>query len=166
MEEIILDGERMARARLAELPMGEFYAEDFLDEGFTSKDPLRVSVRVKITKDEFLADFTGNPASAPVSVNTTYPATLAAVGTIFLAITNPRAQFNQGLMGTDKGSVSREHDIQCKKTSTSLGLLGDHDLCGGLGLEGTCPSHSGQDVRRPFSIDLLGDNSWDRPSKQ
>jgi len=98
MEETIRDGERMARARLAELPMGEFYAEDFLDEGFTSKEPLKVSVKVKITKDEFLADFTGNPEAPRVSVNTTLPATFAAVGTIFLAITNPRAQFNQGLM--------------------------------------------------------------------
>jgi N-methylhydantoinase B len=88
----------MARVRLAELPMGEFYAEDYLDEGFTSKDPLKVCVRVKITKDEFLADFTGNPESPRASVNTTYPATFAAVGTIFLAITNPRVPFNQGLM--------------------------------------------------------------------
>ncbi len=98
MASILAEGERRARSRLAELPKGKFYAEDYLDEGYESKEPLKIFATTTITNDEFIVDFTGAPKAFPVSLNTTYPATLAAVAVVYMAITDPHMPFNQGLL--------------------------------------------------------------------
>jgi N-methylhydantoinase B len=98
MGNLLKEGEARARARLAELPKGEFRAEDYLDEGPDSKEPLKISATTTITDDEFIVDFTGAPKVFPYSINTTYPATLAAVAVVYMAITDPHMPFNQGLL--------------------------------------------------------------------
>lgn len=98
MDSILAEGEKRAKARLAELPKGKFYAEDYLDEGYETKDPLKIFATTTITDEEFVVDFTGAPKAFPVSLNTTYPATLAAVAVVYMAITDPHMPFNQGLL--------------------------------------------------------------------
>jgi N-methylhydantoinase B len=98
MDSILAEGEKRAEARLAELPKGKFYAEDYLDEGYETKDPLKIFATTTITDEEFIVDFTGAPKAFPVSLNTTYPATLAAVAVVYMAITDPHMPFNQGLL--------------------------------------------------------------------
>lgn len=98
MDSILAEGEKRAKARLAELPKGKFYAEDYLDEGYETKDPLKIFATTTITDEEFIVDFTGAPKAFPVSLNTTYPATLAAVAVVYMAITDPHMPFNQGLL--------------------------------------------------------------------
>jgi len=97
MHDSIEDGIKRAKASLRELPKGEFYAEDYLDESYVSEEPLKLSTRVKITDKEFVVDFSEAPKAIPASLNNPYPSTFAAVGTVFLAITNPHIPFNQGL---------------------------------------------------------------------
>ncbi|MEM3627554.1 MAG: hydantoinase B/oxoprolinase family protein [Candidatus Bathyarchaeia archaeon] len=91
------DGIKRAKGGLKKLPKGEFYAEDHLDESYISEEPLKLSVKVKITEEEFIVDFSDAPKAIPASMNNPYPSTEAAVGQIFLGITNPHAPFNQGL---------------------------------------------------------------------
>jgi len=98
MDNMIEDGIKRAMARLKELPKGEFYAEDYLDESYISEEPLKLSVKVKITDEEFIVDFSEAPKALPAPINTTYPATVAAVGVVYVAITDPHMPFNQGLL--------------------------------------------------------------------
>jgi len=97
MGSAIEDGIKRAKASLKELPKGEFYAEDHLDEGYVSEEPLKLMATVKITDEEFIVDLSKAPKALPAPINNPYPSTLAAVGEVFLAITNPHIPFNQGL---------------------------------------------------------------------
>lgn len=98
IDSILEGGARRARARLSELPKGEFYAEDYLDWHPETNEPVKISAKIEITNENFIVDFTGAPAAFPVSLNTTYPATLAAVAVVYMAITDPHTPFNQGLL--------------------------------------------------------------------
>ncbi len=91
-------GEQIARRRLQELPKGRFHAEDFLDEGGEGDKPLPVHVEVEITGDEFKVDFSGNSPQLPLPLNNTYPGTVAAVRVVYMALVDPHAKYNQGLV--------------------------------------------------------------------
>ncbi|MFQ6080622.1 MAG: hydantoinase B/oxoprolinase family protein [Candidatus Bathyarchaeia archaeon] len=97
MNRMLEDGVKRATARLKELPKGEFYVEDYLDESYVSEEPLKLSAKIKITEEEFIVDFSEAPKALPAPINTPYPATLAAVGVVYVAITDPHMPFNQGL---------------------------------------------------------------------
>lgn len=103
-------GEQIARSRLKELPKGRFRAEDFLDEGGEGDKPLPVHVEVEITDQEFKVDFRGNSPQLPCSLNNTYPGTVAAVRVVYMAMVDPHAHYNQGLVAplkvvADEGSI-------------------------------------------------------------
>jgi N-methylhydantoinase B len=103
-------GEQIARKRLKDLPKGRFRAEDFLDEGGENETPLPVHVEVEITDDEFKVDFSGNAPQLPSSLNNTYPGTVAAVRVVYMAMIDPHAKYNQGLVAplrviADEGSI-------------------------------------------------------------
>lgn len=115
VDSVLEGGAKRAKARLAELPKGEFYAEDYLDEHPETKKPVKISAKIKITDEEFIVDFTGAPKAFPVSLNTTYPATLAAVAVVYVAITDPHTPFNQGLLEPLKLIVPENTIFNAKK---------------------------------------------------
>lgn len=98
LEHILKTGEQRARNRLKQLPQGRFKAEDLLDEGGPGDQPLPIHVEVEITEDEFRVDFSGNSPQLPFSLNTTYPATVAAVRVVYMALLDPHTRYNQGLV--------------------------------------------------------------------
>jgi N-methylhydantoinase B len=98
MSGLLEEGETRARARLKELPKGEFYVEDYLDESYVSPEPLKLTAKIKITDEAFIVDFTGNPKALPAPLNNPYPGTFAAVSVVFVALTNPHTPFNYGLL--------------------------------------------------------------------
>jgi N-methylhydantoinase B len=57
-----------------------------------------VHVDIEITGDEFKVDFTGNAAQLASSLNNTYPGTVAAVRIVYMALVDPHAKYNQGLV--------------------------------------------------------------------
>ena len=95
---IIASGEQIATHGLKKLPKGRFRADDFLDDGGPDDQPLPVHVEVEITDEEFKVDFTGNPPQLPSSLNNTYPGTVAAVRIVYMALVDPHAKYNQGLV--------------------------------------------------------------------
>ncbi len=107
---ILRSGEQIAAKRLEGLPKGRFHADDFLDEGGPDDSPLAVHVDVEITDTEFKVDFTGNAPQLANSLNNTYPGTVAAVRVVYMALVDPHAKYNQGLVSplnvvTTKGSI-------------------------------------------------------------
>jgi len=98
IKDLLEEGRRISLKRLEELPKGEFYAEDFLDDDYVTGNPLKLTARVRITDKEFVVDFSENPKCVNAPINTTYPSTFAAVAIIYIAIIDPHVRVSQGLL--------------------------------------------------------------------
>ena len=95
--ESLLDyGETMARQELAKLPKGTFEAEDWIDDDGIGNGPFPVRVRVTISDDEFVADFTGSHPQVPGPINNTRTGLASGVRAVFKALTNPEIPANGG----------------------------------------------------------------------
>jgi N-methylhydantoinase B len=95
--EALLDyGERMTRIELAKLPPGTYEAEDWIDDDGIGNGPFRVCVRVTISDDGFVCDFTGTHPQVPGPVNCTVTGLHSGVRTMLKAITSPSIPVNEG----------------------------------------------------------------------
>jgi N-methylhydantoinase B len=94
---IMLDrGERAARARLAQFPPGEYAAEMWIDDDGLTDEPLYVCVKVTITPDAFIADFSGSAPQAQGPINTTWTGLEVSCREIFKEATDPHFSNNDG----------------------------------------------------------------------
>jgi N-methylhydantoinase B len=89
-------GERMTRLELAKLPPGVYEAEDLIDDDGIGNGPFPVRVKITITEDEFVCDFTGTHAQVPGPVNCTLTGLHSGVRTMLKAITGPHIPVNEG----------------------------------------------------------------------
>lgn len=96
IESFLKQGRKEALRELQELPKGEFIAEDFIDDDGITDDPIAVKVRVKITDDTFLVDFTGSGKTCQGPVNSPLSSTLGTCKTAFKAVVSPHAHPNDG----------------------------------------------------------------------
>jgi len=89
--------EARMREKLAGLPDGDVYYEDYL-ETFDEQGlrPLLLPLRLTIRKDELVADFTGASPQVSMPVNSTLAVTAAAVSIALKAILDPNVPLNQG----------------------------------------------------------------------
>jgi len=95
--EALLDyGEKLTRLELQKLPRGIFEADDMIDDDGIGNGPFPVRVKVTITEDEFVCDFTGSHLQVPGPVNCTLTGLHSGVRTIFKAITGPQIPVNEG----------------------------------------------------------------------
>lgn len=90
-------GEAISRQELKKLPKGEFYAEDFIDTDGIGNGPFPIKVKVTITDEAFICDFRGSSPQVPGPMNCSYTGLASAVRAIFLAITNPAQDVNDGV---------------------------------------------------------------------
>ncbi len=97
IDELLDYGERMARLELQRLPKGTYEAVDYIDDDGIGNGPFRVQVKVTITDDEFICDFTGSAAQVPGPVNCGPTGLHAAVRTIWKGITDPQIPANEGV---------------------------------------------------------------------
>jgi len=88
--------ERAARARIAQFPPGEYAADMWIDDDGLSDEPLFVCVKVTITPDRFLADFTGSAPQAKGPINTTWTGLEVSCREIFKEATDPHFPNNDG----------------------------------------------------------------------
>lgn len=93
----ILDlGERAARKALGKLPKGEYFAEEWIDDDGVSGDPIYVCVKVTISADEFITDYTGSALQVRGPINCTRTRLYSACRSMFKSITDPHAPINEG----------------------------------------------------------------------
>jgi N-methylhydantoinase B len=88
--------ERLARLELAKLPKGEFVASDLVDDDGQGNGPFPIQVKVTITDDAFVADFTGSHPQVPGPVNTTRTGVISATRVVFKAVVGPDVPVNDG----------------------------------------------------------------------
>lgn len=96
IDSLLDHGETMARQELAKLPKGTFEAEDWIDDDGIGNGPFPVRVRVTISDDEFVADFTGSHPQVPGPINNTRTGLVSGVRAVFKALTNPEIPANGG----------------------------------------------------------------------
>lgn len=92
-------GRARALQNLAELAAragGTWEAEDCLDDNGLTADPVPVRVRVTITPERFVVDYTGSSPAVAGSVNCPRGSAVAAARNIFIALTDPHAPPNEG----------------------------------------------------------------------
>ena len=103
-------GETISRQELAKLPKGTFSANGFVETDGIGNGPFPIQVEVTITDDEFICDFRGSSPQVPGPVNCSFTGLASAVRTIFLAMTNPDQDVNDGVFRplkilVDEGSI-------------------------------------------------------------
>ncbi|MFQ6117030.1 MAG: hydantoinase B/oxoprolinase family protein [Candidatus Bipolaricaulia bacterium] len=96
IEQLMDESERLVRLELEKLPKGEYEAEDYIDDDGIGNGPFEVRVKVTITYEEFVCDFTGTHPQVPGPVNCTETGLISGVRSIFKAITNPQIPANEG----------------------------------------------------------------------
>jgi N-methylhydantoinase B len=97
IEELLNHGERMARLELAALPKGTYEAVDWIDDDGIGNGPFSVQVKVTITDDEFICDFTGSHEQVPGPVNCGRTGLESAVRLAWKAVTDPAIAANEGV---------------------------------------------------------------------
>ncbi len=91
---------RMMQAMLAELPSGEWSAEDFLDDDGVRPEPIRIHVTVRndATRRRAVIDFAGSDAQVAGNINAVYAITWSAVFYVFRCLLPAEAIVTAGLM--------------------------------------------------------------------
>lgn len=89
-------GEALTRLELRRLPKGTFEAEDMIDDDGIGHGPFPVRVKVTITDEEFVCDFTGTHPQVPGPINATRTGLLSSIRTIFKAVSGPHIPVNEG----------------------------------------------------------------------
>lgn len=93
---ILNHGERSARLALAELPKGDFFAEEWIDDDGLTANPIYVCVHVRISEDEFVADYTGSAGQVRGPINCTRTRLASACRSMFMAVADPHSPVNEG----------------------------------------------------------------------
>jgi N-methylhydantoinase B len=89
--------EARMREKLARLPDGVYYHEDYLETfGEGGLEPLLLPLTLTIRRDALIADFTGASTQVPVPVNSTLAVTAASVFIALKSILDPDAPLNHG----------------------------------------------------------------------
>lgn len=90
-------GEAMVRAELKRLPKGVFEAEDLIDDDGFGNGPFPVRVKVTITDEKFIVDFTGSHPQVAGPINTPATGLRSRVRAVFRAVTVPQMPTNGGM---------------------------------------------------------------------
>ena len=95
--EALMDyGEEMTRKGLAKIPNGVYEAVDWIDDDGIGNGPFEMRVKVTVTDDKFICDFTGSHTQVPGPVNAGRTGLESAVRVVFKALTDPTIPANEG----------------------------------------------------------------------
>jgi N-methylhydantoinase B len=98
IEEMLTRTEARARERLRAMPDGDYAFEDFMDDGGSGTDPLRIAVRVTIAGDRILIDFDGTAAQTESGLNSYFNYTRSYVYAAVKCLTDPYGPMNAGAL--------------------------------------------------------------------
>ena len=89
-------GERMTLEELAKLPAGVYEADDLVESDGLGHGPLRIKVKVTLSAQDVVVDFTGTDKQAVGPINCTLTGLVTGVRCVFKSITNPGLPANGG----------------------------------------------------------------------
>lgn len=95
--EAILDSaERVVRRRISQLPPGEYYYEQYMDNNGLSPEPLPIKVKLTIREDTLTFDFNGSSPQVGGPMNVGPPITQGGTFVIVKALLDPKTPVNGG----------------------------------------------------------------------
>ena len=94
--EILLASEKLSRIAISKLPDGTYTATDYIDGDGIAEERYQVNVKVTISGDEIIVDFTGCCDQLQGPVNCSRSAMVSAVKTVMKAVVGPQAPSNDG----------------------------------------------------------------------
>jgi N-methylhydantoinase B len=93
---ILRSSEARARAVVAALPDGDYFADDIVDGDGATDAAIAVCVVVRIRGDAMDVDFTGSSPARAAPINCSRGALTSSVKTVFKALVGPREPSNEG----------------------------------------------------------------------
>ena len=96
MDELLDYGERMTREALSKLTHGTYEAEDIVEEDGLGNGPFTIRVKVTITRDRVIADYTGSALQVPGPINCSFTGLVTGARCLFKAITDTDTPANGG----------------------------------------------------------------------
>ncbi|PHI35708.1 5-oxoprolinase [Pseudoalteromonas sp. GCY] len=96
IDKLLDHGDAMVMEKFKTLPKGDFYAEDVIDEDGMGNGPFTVKVKVTITDEVFICDFTGSSEQAPGPINCTMGVLESAAREVFMGVVEPDAPSTDG----------------------------------------------------------------------
>ncbi|MCA9879008.1 MAG: hydantoinase B/oxoprolinase family protein [Thermomicrobiales bacterium] len=93
---LITISERRMRAEIASIPNGVYTFEDVIEDDGISDASYPMRLRLTVTDDEVIADFTGSAPQAVGPVNAIYAVTASAVYNAVLHLADPTIPRNEG----------------------------------------------------------------------
>ena len=98
MDKLKKYSERMMRARIDEIPDGEYEFEDFLDDDGFSAGPIRIHCRLTVRGEQVTVDYSGSDPQVRGGVNANLPVTTAATMFCFRCLIQDDIPYNAGMM--------------------------------------------------------------------
>jgi N-methylhydantoinase B len=86
-------------SKIAAIPDGTYYAEDYLDDDGVSNREYLLRIRVEKTARGFVVDLAGSAPQARTPINSNYATTCAAIYAGLIAVVDPEASPNEGIFG-------------------------------------------------------------------
>lgn len=96
IETTLENGKKLALKELASLPKGTFEAEDYIDTKANDIPDVYVKVKVTITNENFIIDYTGSADQVPAPINCSIYGAYSAGRIIYQSLINPHAEANEG----------------------------------------------------------------------
>jgi N-methylhydantoinase B len=89
---------RIMRQVISTIPDGTYEAEDCLDDDGIDDQPVRIRVRIVITRDHATVDFTGSAPQVAGAINAVEAITVSAVSYVFRCLVGAEIPASAGLM--------------------------------------------------------------------
>jgi len=96
IETLMDHSEQMTRQELKKIPPGVYQAEDYIDDDGVGNGPFKVCVKVTVTGDKLICDFTGTHPQVPGPVNCNRTGLYSAARAVLMAITDPSIPASEG----------------------------------------------------------------------
>ncbi|MFW6119631.1 MAG: hydantoinase B/oxoprolinase family protein [Petrotogales bacterium] len=90
--------ENIMRKTIQMIPNGKYSFEDYLDDDGLDTKKININVRINITNDEVIVDFSGSHAQVKCSINAVKAITLSAVLYVFRSLTEEDIPTNAGCL--------------------------------------------------------------------
>ena len=96
VEVYLKQGRQEALTELKKLPKGEYTAEEYIDDDGLGGDPVLVKVKVTITDEAFVIDYTGTGKTCRGPINSPLSVLLSTAKFAYQAVVSPHAASNHG----------------------------------------------------------------------
>ena len=96
VEVYLKQGRQEALAELKRLPKGEFTAEEYIDDDGLGGEPVLVKVKVTISDDEFVIDYTGTGDTCRGPINSPLSVLMSTAKFAYQSVVAPHADPNDG----------------------------------------------------------------------